>query len=118
MIAKLLVAEPSVLGLMDPANLQLFHPIHSAASRLPTFIRANMYLYRFAAPGSDEARAGQWWTRELTAAYVPPLSLDNPSLKRFLEGHGWAVPAVPAPPEVAGVKGDDEQGARDGKKEL
>ena len=52
----------------------------------PRFIRARLYRYRFA-PSHDPS--GAWWTRSLRGEWLPPLSVDEPSFRRFLEAYGW-----------------------------
>ena len=50
------------------------------------FIRARLYRYRFTQIGEESSN---WWQRELVSEYFPPLSLDNPSLLRFLRETGF-----------------------------
>jgi hypothetical protein len=50
----------------------------------PRHIRAQLYRYEFASPGTDA-----WWKRTLVGTWLPPLSADDPRLKRFLEHYGW-----------------------------
>jgi hypothetical protein len=52
--------------------------------RPPRFVRARLYRYRFAAPGSSA-----WWERTLVGEWLPPLSADDPRLLRALDAHGW-----------------------------
>ncbi len=52
--------------------------------RPPRAVRARLYHYRFAPPGSDAV-----WRRELIGEYLPPLSLDNPEFLRFVNAYGW-----------------------------
>jgi hypothetical protein len=56
----------------------------------PRFIRAQLYRYRFTRP--DESRSA-WWHREPVGLWLPPLSVDNPELRRFLEANGWIAPS-------------------------
>jgi hypothetical protein len=44
-----------------------------------------LYRYQF----SKSLKDGQYWERERVADYMPPLSLDNPSVHEFLRAHGW-----------------------------
>lgn len=93
LVAQLLsvdrTAATSLLGLHgDP-----FAGMH----KTPRYIRAKHYEYRFTTAG--EANFGLtspmptvWWKRTLKGEYLPALSLDNPSLKRFLDAHGWKMP--------------------------
>jgi hypothetical protein len=55
----------------------------------PRYIRAVIYRYRFTRP--DEAD-GTWWKRERLGLWLPPLSADQPDLRRFLEAQGWLDP--------------------------
>ena len=57
----------------------------------PTYIRAQHFRYRYAAP-ADIVWRGQWWRRELLGPYFPPLALNNPSLRQFVLAHGWPWP--------------------------
>ena len=66
--------------------------------KTPRFIRAQHYEYQFTT--AEEAGLGAtslvpkvWWKRKLIAEYLPALSLDNPSLRRFIEGQGWRMPS-------------------------
>ncbi len=52
----------------------------------PRFIRALLYRYHFAPPGTP---GGAWWTRTLVGTWLPPLSLDDPRLRRFVDAYGW-----------------------------
>ena len=61
------------------------------AKQPPRFVRAQLYRYQFA-----PLRAGAWWTRTYVGPWLPPLSSDDPRLRRFLVGYGWLSPdAVP-----------------------
>jgi len=56
------------------------------ADKPPLFIRAEHYLYEF----TDWHERGQgWWKRQRIGSYLPPLSLDNPSLKKFMIDQKW-----------------------------
>lgn len=57
----------------------------AAATEKVRFIRARLYRYRFTRIGDGKSA---WWDRTLVSEYLPPLSLDNPSLKEFLKAHG------------------------------
>jgi hypothetical protein len=52
----------------------------------PKFIRAELYEYQFTRLG-DSSKA--WWRRSRAASYFPPVSADDPSLRSFLQLHGW-----------------------------
>jgi uncharacterized membrane protein YphA (DoxX/SURF4 family) len=75
LVWKLLHADPGALGLFaaDPF-----------AGARPRWIRATLYRYRFAEPGS-----GQWWTRERLGQWLPPLTADDARLRAALARAGW-----------------------------
>jgi hypothetical protein len=77
LIWKLLHNDPLALSLLanDP------FPDHP-----PRFIRAQYYRYEFAPPGDP---GGLYWRRTLLGTWIPPLSADDPRLRRFLAAHGW-----------------------------
>ncbi len=50
----------------------------------PRFVRARLYVYRFAPYGS-----GRWWDRQLLGDWIPPLSATDSRLLRFLDAYGW-----------------------------
>src|SRR5881296_1460887 len=60
-LARLLEGSPAVLGLLQ-RNPFPGHP--------PTYIRAQLYDYRFTTPEERKA-TGSWWTRRLVGAYSP-----------------------------------------------
>jgi hypothetical protein len=76
---KLLHGDRSVLALL--AN----DPFPDAP---PRYIRAQLYRYEFAPPGDP---SGLWWQRTLLGSWLPPLSADDPRLRRFLAAHGWPL---------------------------
>ncbi len=76
--AKLLQGDAEVLGLLG-AN-----PFPGGP---PPWIRAERYLYRFAAPG--EKAQGAYWAREYAGEYLPPLSLKQESFQNVLRQQGW-----------------------------
>jgi hypothetical protein len=51
----------------------------------PKFVRATLYRYKFA----ERTNPDQWWTRELVGSWLPPLSTEDPRLRRFLQQAGW-----------------------------
>ena len=76
-IYKLLLDEPKALDLIA----------HSPFDRgPPRFIKAELYEYRFTSWGDD---TDAWWTRKWVRSYLPPVSVNNPSLLQFLRNHGW-----------------------------
>jgi hypothetical protein len=48
-------------------------------------------------PGALRAK-GLWWTRRRVGEYLPPLSLDNPSLEQFMRDHAIKVLSLLALP--------------------
>ena len=58
----------------------------------PHFVRALRYRYEFAPPGDP---SGAWWKRTLVGEWLPPLSADDPRLRRFLAAYGWLPEAGP-----------------------
>jgi hypothetical protein len=54
--------------------------------RPPRFIRARLYRYEFTRPGTP---GDAYWKRTLLGDWLPPLSADDPRLRRFLAVHGW-----------------------------
>jgi Lipase maturation factor len=77
LVWKLLHNDPGALSLL--AN----DPFPATP---PRWIRAELYRYRFAPPGDP---SGAWWTRERVREWLPPLSTDDPRLRRFLAAYGW-----------------------------
>jgi hypothetical protein len=74
LVYELLQNDPGVLSLMAD---------NPFPGRPPRFIRAERYRYRFTRFGEPG-----WWSRERAGAYLPPVSLDNPSLLEFLGQSG------------------------------
>ena len=52
----------------------------------PRWIRATLYRYHFVPAGDP---GGAWWRRERLGEWLPPLSADDPRLRRFLAAYGW-----------------------------
>jgi hypothetical protein len=50
----------------------------------PRWIRASYYRYEFARPGEPG-----WWRRTRLGAWLPPLSLDDPQLRRLAGERDW-----------------------------
>lgn len=72
LLDRLLVAQPGVLG--------LFKDVPEFAGGAPTFVRVEVYRYRFAAAGE----AG-WWQREHVGQLVRPVSRDDPELRMLVD---------------------------------
>ncbi len=67
----------------------------------PHYIRARFYRYQFAPMGNPE---GAWWTRTLLGTWLPPLSIEDPRLQRFLAAHGWLEdPGAPSESRGGGL---------------
>jgi len=77
LVAKLLRNDPGALDLLAG------NPFPAAP---PRFIRAQLYRYEFAPPGDPR---GAWWRRTLIGGWLPPLSADDPRLRRALAAYGW-----------------------------
>jgi hypothetical protein len=69
----------------DPGALSLIagNPFPDAP---PRHVRAEFYRYEFAPLGDPD---GFWWRRSLMGIWLPPLSADDPRLRRFLGAYGW-----------------------------
>ena len=67
LMERLLEGSPPVLGLLDSDPF---------AGGRPTYVRAQLYEYRFADPGTH-ALTGQWWVRRLEGPYFPTVSLAD-----------------------------------------
>jgi hypothetical protein len=52
----------------------------------PKYIRAVLYRYKFAKPGNPQ---GFYWTRQHIGNWLPPMSVDDPRLVKFLESQRW-----------------------------
>ncbi len=77
LIWKLLHNDPNALSLIA------YNPF---PNQPPTFIRISFYKYQFAPLGS-----GRTWDRTYLGEWLPPLSIDNEGLKKFIEMNGWEV---------------------------
>ena len=82
LVWKLLHNDPGAVGLFA-ANPFPQHP--------PRYIRATLWRYRFAPPGSP---GGRWWDRERVGLWLPPLSAADPDLRRYLAAYDWLPPAA------------------------
>lgn len=76
LVAKLLAGDRKVLSLFAK------NPFPESP---PQYIRAELYLYRFTASRAD----GHWWKRERVGAYLPPLSVNEPTFRQILREQGW-----------------------------
>ena len=67
LMLRLLQGSPRVVALLDS---------NPFPERPPSYVRANLYEYRFA-DARTRARTGQWWVRELEGSYFPAVSLRD-----------------------------------------
>ena len=51
----------------------------------PRWIRADLWRYRFSATRAG----GKWWERERAGEYLPPVSTQDPALRRYVKAMGW-----------------------------
>ena len=75
---KLLHNDPGALSLLAT------NPFPDAP---PRWIRARLFRYEFAPPDDP---TGAWWKRTALGPWIPPLSADDPRLRRFLVMYGWS----------------------------
>jgi Lipase maturation factor len=85
---KLLHGDPGTLLLLDG---------NPFPARPPRFVRARLYRYGFAPLGDAKGRT---WIREPAGEWLPPLSEDDPRLRRFLERYGWLPAGDARPPAL------------------
>ena len=69
----------------DPGTLSLIAN-NPFPQKPPRYIRAQFYRYEFAPPRDP---TGAWWKRTLLGSWLPPLSADDPRLRRVLAAYGW-----------------------------
>ncbi len=69
----------------DPGAVSLFAS-NPFPGKPPRYIRAVLYRYSFAKPGSAK---GLWWNCEKVSDWLPPLSVNDPRLIEFLKSEGW-----------------------------
>ncbi len=68
----------------DPGTLSLIAG-NPFPAEPPRYVRAVLYRYRFTQPGEGAS----WWKRERLGLWLPPISLENAEVRRFLEARGW-----------------------------
>ncbi len=68
LLARLLEGDPGTLGLLKT---------NPFPDRLPRYVRAFYYAYRFTTP-DEHRQTGRWWARELLGLYYPPATLRAP----------------------------------------
>ena len=76
---KLLQNDQAAISLIERNPFPESPPVH---------IRAELYRYEFTDPGND---TGAWWQRQRERAYFPPLALDSPNLRQFIQAYGWPL---------------------------
>ena len=69
----------------DPGVVSLFAG-NPFPGKPPRYIRAVLYRYSFARPGSPD---GKWWNREQLSIWLPAQSADDPHLIESLRQAGW-----------------------------
>jgi len=81
LIYRLLNNQQEVLELMGD---------NPFTEKAPKYIRCTLYRYHFASndKSSDRYSSTNWWVREPVGEYLPILSLDEPSLVRYVMDAG------------------------------
>jgi len=69
----------------DPGALSLFAR-NSFPGKPPRYIRAVLYRYSFARPGSPQHL---WWDRQRIGLWLPPMSANDTVLVDYLRSQGW-----------------------------
>lgn len=72
----------------DHGALSLLAPGPWSEGLAPRAIRATLYDYRFTRWGDG---SGAWWVRDRVREWLPPLTRDDPQLRRFLAANGFRV---------------------------
>ncbi|XP_052269686.1 lipase maturation factor 1-like isoform X2 [Dreissena polymorpha] len=75
MAAKLLTNDNSTLSLIAHNPFEGKDP--------PTYVRVQLYSYKYTKVGSNDAIAGRWWKRRYIREYLQPVNLQ--SLKPYLD---------------------------------
>jgi hypothetical protein len=78
LVWKLLHNNPGAVGLFATNPFR---------DKPPRYVRAVLYRYRFAAPGTQQQ--GHFWDRERVGLWLPPMSANDPRLIEFLKTAGW-----------------------------
>ena len=90
-------AVAALLGQLRPVADEIFVAVDSTteatALGLLAEVADRLIRYEFAPP---EDQSGAWWKRTLVNEWLPPLSADDPRLRRFLAEHGWLAVAGPS----------------------
>ena len=82
---KLLKGSPDVYALLPAQE-------HFSPRTPPKIVRAVRYLYSF----TRDRSAAAWWQRTVVGDYLPAIGLDNETVDKFLEQHGWTEKITPA----------------------
>lgn len=77
LIWKLLHNDPKVTGLF------VKNPF---PDKSPRYIRAVLYRYHFTDPATEQ---GLWWKREKIKNWLPPISVNDKQMIKFLKNAGW-----------------------------
>ncbi|HEV8084809.1 MAG TPA: lipase maturation factor family protein [Chitinophagaceae bacterium] len=77
LVWKLLHNDPNII------NLFACNPF---PDKPPRYIRAILYRYSFAKPGSAK---GLWWHRDRMSIWLPAMSVNDPRLIDLLKSEGW-----------------------------
>jgi len=77
LIWKLLHNDKNVVGLFAS---------NPFPEKPPRYVRAVLYKYSFAKPANPQHL---WWHREKLGAWIQPLSVNDPTLVRFLKSEDW-----------------------------
>lgn len=100
LVAKLLQGDRAILRLLS----QKRRPF---PDQPPTYVRAQLYRYRFA-DRQEWRKSKVWWVRTRVAEYLPPLSLSDPEFLDVLRRQGWLEPEKVQPqfsiPDAAGTR--------------
>ncbi len=69
----------------DKKTLKLIknNPFHNSP---PKYIRIKRYIYFFTTPNT---KVKSYWQREFIGEYLPPISENSSSLKKFMTAHQW-----------------------------
>jgi hypothetical protein len=81
LVVRILQGGAEARGLMNTA---VWPAKWQGPGKAPAFVRIIKYSYDFTRAGSVDASKGKWWSRRREGEYLPPLSLDNPSLQQFM----------------------------------
>ncbi len=79
------LVEKLLQGDTDTLSLLRANPF---PEKPPRWTRAELFEYHFTTP-DEKRKTGQWWNRRWVGEYFPPVSLEMPAFRRFLEQVGW-----------------------------